>query len=216
MKAAILSSRCAVRHAVLRWVALVLLLAVPQAAPAASGGIGAVRAALARSDYEAAEKLLDELGPAGGRGEGLVLRTRLLLWTGRYAEAVKTGRRASRRSTKLKVAVAPWLAEAQVRLGKMDEAIRTLEAVSSEAEAHRARLLLGELYIATGRRSEARTPLMDLVQDYNNDVIKDDDPAGLSMVGRAAHLLRSAHDANEAFNEAERVGSSDRLESGFR
>jgi tetratricopeptide (TPR) repeat protein len=50
---------------------------------------------------------------------------------------------------------------------------------------------------------------MTLVEDYNNDKITKSDGPGLSLVGRAAHLLRSPRDANDAFNEAERVLKGD-------
>jgi tetratricopeptide (TPR) repeat protein len=46
---------------------------------------------------------------------------------------------------------------------------------------------------------------MTLIEDYNEDRIGAEDGVGLAMVGRAAHLLRSPHDANDAFNAAERA-----------
>lgn len=113
----------------------------------------------------------------------------------------------------MEAAAAPWLAEALRRQGKITEAIDVLEDVAGEPIAQRARLLLGELYIETGRRADARAPLMTLIRDYNDDVIEEDDAEGLSMVGRAAHLLRSPHDANDAFNEAERAGAARRVET---
>ncbi|MBW2524062.1 MAG: tetratricopeptide repeat protein [Deltaproteobacteria bacterium] len=195
---------------VLLSVALALVVASGWAA--GDGSLARARAAFARSDYETARKLLGEVGD-DSRGAAALLRARLELHTGRYAEAAKSARAAGRRSKAARIAAAPWLAEALVRQGKLKDAIGELEAVSAEDDAHRARLLLGELYIRSGRRADAREPLMSLIRDYNQDVIKDDDPVGLTLVGRAAHLLRSAHDANDAFNQAERAGGAKRVET---
>lgn len=199
-----------------RWMTLglaLLLLLAPPLAQAAAGGLARARVALAKSQYEQARQQLDKLGRAANTAEGLELRTRLELWTGRYEQAVKTARRAAKLSRAAKVRVAPWLAEALTRQGKVAAAIKALEQVSGEPDAHRARLLLGELLIEKGKRADAQAPLMTIVSDYNNDVIKDDDAEGLSIVGRAAHLLRSPHDANDAFNEAERAGGKKRVET---
>src|SRR5690606_28038821 len=56
---------------------------------------------------------------------------------------------------------------------------------------------------------EAEPVLMTLIEDYNEDRIDPSDGRGLAMVGRAAHLLRSPHDANDAFNQAEQAARGD-------
>jgi tetratricopeptide (TPR) repeat protein len=56
-----------------------------------------------------------------------------------------------------------------------------------------------------GRSKDAEAPLLEILDDYNRDVVGSADAEGLAMVGRAAFLLRSPKDANRAFNEAERV-----------
>src|SRR5690606_30123692 len=56
---------------------------------------------------------------------------------------------------------------------------------------------------------QAEAALMSVIGDYNDDVIKDDDGQGMALVGRAAQLLRSPEDANEAFNKAELAGADD-------
>jgi tetratricopeptide (TPR) repeat protein len=178
---------------------------------AQGGGLDGARAALARSDYDLAEK--DLAAAKKGSPEALLLKTRLLLWTGRYGAAVKTARKAARRGRESKVHITPWLAEALVRQGKLAEAIKVLRAVESEPEAHRARLLLGELLIRSGKRSEGDTSLMAIINAYNRDEITGRDAEGLSFVGRAAYLLRAYKDANKAFNEAERAGAKKRVEA---
>jgi tetratricopeptide (TPR) repeat protein len=75
--------------------------------------------------------------------------------------------------------------------------------------ARRARLLLGEVLLEFGRRADAERALMTLIDDYNADRIDQTDGRSLAMAGRAAHLLRSPHDANQLFNEAERVLEAD-------
>src|SRR5262249_9668995 len=44
-----------------------------------------------------------------------------------------------------------------------------------------------------------------IVEEYNDNTIAQTDAEGLAIVGRAAHLLRSPKDANQAFNESERA-----------
>jgi tetratricopeptide (TPR) repeat protein len=166
-----------------------------------------------RGDYAEAERALDELGAAGKRGGALLLRARIELDTGRYGKAAETARAASAQGREARVAAAPLRAEALRRLGKLDEAIRAAEDVAREPEARRARLQLGELLIEAGRRGEARAPLMTLVDDYNSDAIAETDAEGLTMVGRAAHLLRSPRDANDAYNAAEKAGGEERVET---
>src|SRR5690349_10180076 len=58
-------------------------------------------------------------------------------------------------------------AQALEATGHVDQAIEVLREVEGDPLARRARLLLGEYLIATGRRKEARAPLMTLIEDYN-------------------------------------------------
>src|SRR5262245_34226346 len=167
-----------------------LLLTFVLVAPVAKAQDDALersRKALAQSEYELAERDLKEVKNLNGNGEALVVKARILLRTGRYAEAAKAARQAMHQGAKAKAA--PWLAEALARLGKRDDAIQVLRELEKDPDAHRARLVLGELLLNAGKRSEAEQPLMALVQAYNNDEITSSDPEGLSLVGRAAYLL---------------------------
>lgn len=188
---------------------LSLLSAAPAAAPA--DAVARARKALGSGRYELAQKALSEA--AANDKQAMLLRTRLLLRTGNYTQAVSLGRKLARSGTKAKVAAAPWIAEALARQGKLDAAIKELEAVSAEGKAHRANLLLGELYIRQGKRARGRQALMRLIDAYNSDDITSSDAAGLSMVGRAAYLMRAYRDANDAFNEAEKAGAKKRVET---
>ena len=177
------------------------------AASPASSGLDRARAQVARGDYADAEKAIAPLLKGGAsRAEATLLQAEIELRTGRYEQAAKTAEKAAGSGGDAKNAAAALRAEALANLGKVDEAIAAARAVEREDGARRARLVLGELLIRAGKRGEARAPLMTIIEDYNDDKITANDPVGLAMVGRAAHLLRSPRDANDAFNQAEKVG----------
>ena len=89
--------------------------------------------------------------------------------------------------------------------GRVAEAETTLATASPKLASAEARLLLGELRLEQGKRTEGEAALMSLIEDYNDDRITEEDGLGLAYVGRASYLLSSAKDANDAFNQAERV-----------
>jgi tetratricopeptide (TPR) repeat protein len=161
------------------------------------------------SDYAKAEADFRAAARGSQRGPALVGLGHALLETGRYAEAIRVAHQAARAGKK-SVPGAAWLeAEALRRQGRLAPAIAVLSKVENLPEARRARLLLGEILIEQGKRSDAQAPLMTLVDDYNNNRIPQTDATGLAMVGRAAELLRSPNDANDAFNQAEQARRGD-------
>lgn len=166
-----------------------------------------------KGDYAAAEKELDAVTSGPELSDALLEKARLQLLTGRYAEAAKTAGKAKSQGKKAKVQAAPIIAEALAAQGKVSEAIDAVKDVTDEDEAHRARLVLGELLIRTGKRGEASVPLRKIAEAYNDDVINDRDPEGLAIVARAAHLLRVPRDANEAFKEALTAGGKKNVET---
>lgn len=128
--------------------------------------------------------------------------------TGRVGEAtvLLESTRASVGSTSdAWVALTTRLARLLHRQGQSEAAMAQLRPLARRSDSGAARLLLGELLVGTGRRHDAEALLMSLIEDYNADRIGDDDAEGLARVGRAAHLLRSPHDANDAFSAAERA-----------
>ncbi|MBE7478965.1 MAG: tetratricopeptide repeat protein [Polyangiaceae bacterium] len=162
------------------------------------------REALDASKYADAEA---HFRAARGAAAQLGLAETLLV-TGRYDEAVKSARSAA--GEKTTKAEAAWVeGEALRRQGKLAEAEAALRKVEKEPEARRARLLLGEVLLERGAEQDAESVLMTLVSDYNDDKITKSDGKGLSLVGRAAHLMHAARDANDAFNEAERALKGD-------
>jgi cellulose synthase operon protein C len=164
-------------------------------------------AALEQSQYAAAQRELEPLARTGPeRGSALVGLARVQLATGHYEEASRTARLAGQADAIVQPDAAAVGAEALARLGKPTEAIALLEPFQTDAKARRARVLLGQLYLQAGRKAEANGPLMSVVDDYNQNRIGKDDAEGLALVGRAAQLLGSARDANDAYNEAERAG----------
>ncbi|HZO17290.1 MAG TPA: tetratricopeptide repeat protein [Polyangiaceae bacterium] len=197
-----------------RYVPLVLACVLLAAQANAQGDpLERARRAYATSEYETAEKDLKGLKNIGGNADALILKSRILLRTGRYGEAAKIARQAMRLGGDAKAKAAPWAAEALFRLGKRNDAIDAVREVEKEPGAHRARLVLGELLLGAGKRSEGEQPLMEIVQAYNNDEITSSDAEGLSLVGRAAYLLRAYQDSNRAFNEAEKAGANKRVET---
>ena len=182
-------------------------LSAPLGAADPGSPLDAGRTALESSDYEVAERQLktaSQSGAAAQRSAAVIALARVQLATGRYAEAAKTAAGAEGERAARPEAVAVR-AEALARQGKVTEAVTLLEGVRTDPSARRARLLLGELYIATGRRAAAQEPLMSIISDYNQSLITATDAEGLTWVGRAAHLLRSPRDANDAYNQAEKA-----------
>lgn len=179
----------------------------------------AVAPAPAATPLESAERALDESryadaeagfrrllesahAPAARRG-----LARLLIITGRDAEARTLLEGALAQDPADDEAIT-LLAESEWQTGNAARAMSLLQGIAEHPDARRARLLRGEILLDLGRRGEAETALMTLIEDYNEDRIGPEDGPGLALVGRAAHLLRSPHDANEAFNAAERAAPS--------
>lgn len=188
-----------------------------KAAPAKTAGkkpapvadrLKAGREALEASKYADAEAHFRAALGGGKRAEAELGLAETLLSTGRYADAVAAAGRAGKGKT-LK-AEAAWVeGEALRRQGKIAEAEAALRKVEKDPDARRARLLLGEVLLERGAEQDAEAVLMTIINDYNDDKIPKTDGPGLSLVGRAAHLLRSPRDANDAFNESERVLKGD-------
>lgn len=192
--------------------ALTMTLAVaPALAQAPGAALDRAASAFARGDYATAQKELKDIKGAD-RGKALLMQARLEMTTGKYPEAAATAKSAAGMGKEVKLAAAAIRAEALAAQGKLSDAIAAVKEVEGEDDAHRARLVLGELLIQSGKRGEARAPLMTLIEWYNGDDAPKD-PEGLSLVGRAAHLLRSAQDANEAYDDAEKAGGKKRVET---
>lgn len=130
----------------------------------------------------------------------------VLLVTGRYDDAIGATERIEREPALVREARVVR-AQALRRMGKLEEAEAALEGVMKDAEARRGRLLLGEILLEQGAWDTAEPLLMTLIEDYNAGRLKGNAFA-LAMVGRAAHLLESPHDANDAFNEAEQLANA--------
>jgi cellulose synthase operon protein C len=174
----------------------------PSAPSAPLTPLGSGLEALRTSDYARAEKELAAIRGKDAPAAQLGL-ARTMLATGRYADAERVARQVAGTPQERLAAIAVR-AQALFATGKVAEATKLLEA-SKDATgpaARRVRLLLGEYRIAAGHRADADEPLMKIVEEYNDGSIANGDAEGLAIVGRAAHLLRSAKDANTAFNES--------------
>jgi tetratricopeptide (TPR) repeat protein len=139
----------------------------------------------------------------------------VLVTTGRYAEAINV-LSPLLSSPNWDADAVLWTARAQQYAGDVSAAERTLRSVPMEHVSHALELELGAVLLREGRRADAEPVLMTLVNDYNEDRIKETDGAGVSLVGRAAQLLRSPKDANDAYNAAERALPGDTQTLLFR
>jgi cellulose synthase operon protein C len=93
---------------------------------------------------------------------------------------------------------------------------RALRAVPESLASPAVRLELGSVLLREGRRADAAPILLTLVNDYNEDRIKESDGKALALAGRAAQLLRSPKDANELYDAAERALPGDTQTLLFR
>lgn len=107
-------------------------------------------------------------------------------------------------------------AEALRRRGRLEEALNLLDRAPPRADSGallpgelEVPLLRGEILLESGRRDAAGEALLLVIEAYNQGRIAETDGRALAVVGRAAHLLRSPHDANDAFDEAERAAPGD-------
>ncbi len=188
-------------------------LCSPRAARADDEALGRASAAVSRGDYALAEKELSSVKGGKEHTEAVLALGHLQLLTGRYEVAIATARSAAGLGKEAHNEAAAIRGEALAAQGKNAEAMAALKEVESEDGARRARVLLGELLIRSGRRADAKVPLLTLVDDYNSDKITQTDVVGLTLVGRAAHLLRSPHDANDAYKAAEKAGGKKSVET---
>ncbi|MEI9937035.1 MAG: tetratricopeptide repeat protein [Pseudomonadota bacterium] len=217
------------------WTSIVALAAVLASchrgpvAPNASGGIAAApphelppAARLARANqrlelsaYREAEAEFRALVSSAEAAPARLGLGQILLKTGRAPEAIamlapllgdaNTGTLA-----------ALYTARAQLSLGRVREAEATLRAVPAEHGSFALQLELGSVLLREGRRADAEPVLMTIVSAYNDDRIKETDGAGMALVGRAAQLLRSPKDANDAYDAAERALPGDTQTLLFR
>ena len=157
---------------------------------------------LGQSLYAEAEADLRAALAGTKKSDALLALSELMLITGRYPEALARAREAAAAGADPAACV---LAEAKV-LRASGEVPEALSRVSAVADAPpELRLLHGELLLELGRREQATPVLLTLIEDYNEDRVPETDGPGLARVGRAAHLLRSPKDANDAFDQSERA-----------
>lgn len=163
---------------------------------------------LARSRYREAEEELAKATAGKDRATAQLALAEVRLATGRYSEVIPLLIEAQAAGAS-EEACARLGAEAERKTGNLAAAETRLTSLPDLAKARDARLLLGEILFERGGKKAAETVLMSLIEDYQSGRIAENDGHGLALVGRAAHLLRSARDANQAFNESEQAGQAD-------
>lgn len=170
--------------------------------------------ALAQSRYADAERALRSAlrAPKNPEEHALALGAlaETLLATGQRAEIRELVRKTPTELTSTRLLLAA--AEGLRQDGKLDQALEVLGKAGrpeSDAAALERALLRGELLLEQGDRAGAEEPLLSIIEAYNDERIAPTDGRTLAVVGRAAHLLRSPHDANDAFDEAEEAQPND-------
>jgi predicted Zn-dependent protease len=163
---------------------------------------------LAQSRYADAEADLRAGLEGTKKASALLGLSELMLTTGRYPEAIERAKQAKAAGADAQLSA---LAEARAlrASGEVSGALGLLRALPPQGLSPEVRLLLGELLLELGKRAEAEPVLLTLIEDYNEDRVPETDGPGLARVGRAAQLLRSPKDANDAFDQAERAESGD-------
>jgi len=139
----------------------------------------------------------------------------VLVKTGRASEALSTLAPLLREAS-WSARAAIQSSRAQQSLGRMRDAEAGLRAVPAGQASFALQLELGAVLLREGRRSDAEPVLMAIINAYNDDRIKDSDGAEMALVGRAAQLLRSPKDANDAYDAAERALPGDTQTLLFR
>ena len=189
-------------------------LVKPQAAPAQAGPgerelspdarLARGRTRLGQSRYAEAEADFTAALAGSQKGAALLGLSELLSTTGRYADAQARGKEAAAAGADVEASA---LAQARaLRLsGEVTAALELVRGLKAQPAGPEVRLLLGELLLELGRRKEAEPVLLTLIEDYNADRVLETDGPGMMRVGRAAHLLRSPKDANDAFDQAEQA-----------
>lgn len=180
----------------------------PRKAESPSALIAKARERLNASAYTAAEDGFRQALGGTEHAQAELGLAEVCLLTGRYTEAVALAESAGKVPA-LTLASALVRAEALRRIGHLKEAEGVLRGYEKDEEARAARLALAEIYLEGGQRRRAEPLLLGLVEDYNQDRIKDDDGPGLALAARAAWLLRSPKDANTLFDAAEHAASTD-------
>lgn len=172
------------------------------AAPVLAQDLGSARQALYEGRYADA---LRETRTAGNAPAVLVLRARVLLDTGEYADAIQLLGGASGPAPS--PAVERWLGEALMAVGRLDEADAAFgRAVAGGApDALSARVRQAEILYLRGRRDEAFEVFDGFIDIYNTRAqLSGDDlmaiATAVSYLGRRTPVL--FQDALKAFDEA--------------
>ncbi len=180
--------------------------AAPPQAPAASPEqrLAAAREHLEASRYAEAEREFRQFLEESSSPQATLGLARVLYRTGRAGQ-VPALLQPLRALPDHRGEAAVLAARALRRVGQREQARAVLRELQDDPLPAPVRLMLGELAIERGDRQAGEALLMTLIEDYNEDRLQGT-AVELGLVGRAAHLLRSPHDANDAFDAAEAAG----------
>lgn len=164
--------------------------------------------AMKQGDWARAQTLLESV-KGQGKTRAVLKLGELFLITGRYDEVDALLSDTNSGAADLLVS------EALRRQGKIEEAKARLSS-SREMSlpiALARHVALGELLLEEGKRTEAEVPLLKVIEAANGGILdslpETERARAWGAVGKAAHLLRSPEDANDAFNESESLAAAD-------
>ena len=170
------------------------------------GSVNSLQDAMKRGDYE----LAGQLASRHDDPASLIVRSKLAVMKGDYADARRFAEVALEKSTRAEDVEAATLAVAQhdIRDGKLAEAEESLRAaLMKNPFAHGVRLELGELLWSQGKRDAGREILDQFSTFFNNGRLTT--AHGLTSLGLAMHRLDSFDDANYAFEQAYKADQDD-------
>jgi cellulose synthase operon protein C len=170
------------------------------------GGASDLSGALARGDWELAERLATSHDDA----PALLARAQLAWMRGALGDVARYGKAAEERGTTptQRADGIWWQARVERARGQVAEAEARLRATLKEQPRHAAvRLELGELLMEQGKRPEAKLILDTFSSQFNDGQLKT--PAELVCVARGMALLGSFDDANYALKRALKADPKD-------
>ncbi len=170
---------------------------------------------LALSAYREAEADFRALLGAPEAAEARLGLARILVTTGRYAEA-KSTLTPLLADSRWDASAALWTARAQEYEGDVAGAEATLRGVPPDQGSNAVQLELGTVLLREGRRADAEPVLMTLVNDLQRRSHQGDGWHGGARMVEPRSFLRSPRDANDAYNAAERALPGDTQTLLFR
>lgn len=160
---------------------------------------------LAKGEYTSALTEYKRLARGATRGDALLGLAEVYGQTGRYREALREARAATRvRKVAGRAAVA--YAGALIQVGKVADAIRLLEkAVQRDNKNAAARAMLGRAYLLTGQTLKVGVIAKDLYRDWDSGILDKKRADHTYLVGLGGLYDQNWQFASDAFEQALKI-----------